>query len=109
MDDEELNMWRWVTVEFLRKLCRLDEVSEDDILHMVGIINTNGVSQGPMRGHGLYPTFSYISHRLGSSFSSIRSPQPLLQMILFTFTHFSYAGNTRFKLILLLSGVNRSQ
>ena len=107
MDDEELNMWRWVTVEFLRKLCRLDEVSEDDILHMVGIINTNGVSQGPMRGHGLYPTFSYISHRLGSSFSSIRSPQPLLYNL--HLTYFSCSGNTRLKLILLLSGVNRIQ
>ena len=38
-------------------------VTDGDILRMVGILNTNGVSQGPMRGHGLYPTFSYISHR----------------------------------------------
>ena len=64
MSEEDQTMWRWVTSEFLRKSCGLEaSVTDGDILRMVGILNTNGVSQGPMRGHGLYPTFSYISHR----------------------------------------------
>lgn len=62
MDDEETNMWRGIVVRMLKMDCGL-EVDEEEIMRLVGILGTNGANQGILPGHGLYPTFSYISHR----------------------------------------------
>ena len=51
-------------VDFIRETCnQSSKFSEEEILRAVGILSTNGVNQGMMLGHGLYPTFSFISHR----------------------------------------------
>merc|ERR1712223_1187492 len=50
-------------VDFIRENCnQSSKYSEKEIVRAVGILSTNGVNQGMMLGHGLYPTFSFISH-----------------------------------------------
>ena len=34
-----------------------------DLMRAFGILGTNGVNQGLIKGYGLYPTFSFLSHR----------------------------------------------
>ena len=63
MDGDEVLMWKGIVIQFLQKTCNFTECSEKDVMRYVGILGTNGVNQGMMLGHGLYPTFSFISHR----------------------------------------------
>ena len=51
-------------VDFIRKRCRSPEYSAEDILRARGILQTNGVGQGLENSNAIYPTFSFISHRL---------------------------------------------
>ena len=54
-------------VDFIRENCnQSSKYSEEEIFRAIGILSTNGVNQGMMLGHGLYPTFSFISHRFVS-------------------------------------------
>lgn len=52
-----------VTVKFLKEKCKLQSYSEDELFRAIGIFLTNGVNQGIFNSQGLYPTFSFISHR----------------------------------------------
>ena len=51
-------------MDFLVSKCHLTEHTADDVMRAKGIFLTNGVNQGMVKGHGLYPTFSFLSHRL---------------------------------------------
>ena len=58
-----LSLTQSTVVDFIRDDCSQSiNYSEDEIIRAVGILSTNGVSQGMVGGHGLYPTFSFISH-----------------------------------------------
>ena len=52
-------------VDFIRDYCKQSsKYTEEEILRAIGILSTSGVNQGMVGGHALYPTFSFISHRL---------------------------------------------
>ena len=47
----------------VRGKCGFEKYSSDELLRAIGIICTNAVSQGILLGQGIYPTFSFISHK----------------------------------------------
>jgi len=57
MSEDERNMWKSIAKV-------LDQENVDEFVRLVGIFLTNGVNQGnaSARSHGVYPTFSFISH-----------------------------------------------
>ncbi len=64
MDSEERAMWTAVLVDFVRVRCgAAEDYSAEDLLRARGIMQTNGVNQGVAAGTGLYPTFSFLSHK----------------------------------------------
>ena len=52
-------------VDLIREDCGYVRYGRDEILRAIGIFLTNGVNQGQgsFGSQGLYPTFSFISHR----------------------------------------------
>lgn len=48
--------------EIIQKRCKLSKYTTEELYRAAGIFLTNGVNQGANQGHGLYPTFSFISH-----------------------------------------------
>ena len=62
MKDDERLVWQTKVIDPILA-SGLRSWGPDDILRAIGIINTNGVSLGAVKGCGLYPTFSFISHR----------------------------------------------
>ena len=59
------NMWRVTTIDPLINKLPNSPYTEEDILHAIGVLQTNTVAigvPGYNQGHALYPTFSYISH-----------------------------------------------
>ncbi len=58
-------MFQASVVDFVRDDCGFTEFSAAELMRAVGIFLTNGVNQGYKRGHGLYPTFAFLSHRWG--------------------------------------------
>ena len=62
-----INRWRMTAVEPLTKKLAQSPYTEGDVLHAVGVLQTNTVSLAvPGQKHGLYtalyPTFSFLSH-----------------------------------------------
>jgi len=57
-------------VDFIRKRCGLsDRFSEEDVLHVIGILRTNAfhienprMKKQGVSGRGVFPTFSFLSH-----------------------------------------------
>ncbi len=37
--------------------------TKEELIRCLGILTTNGVNQGVIKGYALYPSFSYLSHR----------------------------------------------
>jgi hypothetical protein len=66
MAEDEVSVWQSQVVDPILKSGQ-NSWTKEDIFRAIGIINTNGVSQGLVHGHGLYPTFSYLSHRSGKN------------------------------------------
>ena len=62
MKDDEKLAWQSQVIDPIQSSQRRSW-STDEILRTIGIINTNGVSLGLVGGCGLYPTFSFLSHR----------------------------------------------
>ena len=62
MKDDEKLAWQSQVIDPIQS-SHLRSWSVDEILRTIGIINTNGVSLGMVGGCGLYPTFSFLSHR----------------------------------------------
>ncbi len=65
MAEEEREMWEEVVVRLIREGCGFARYTPSEILRAVGVFLTNGVNQGQgaVNSQGLYPTFSFISHR----------------------------------------------
>ena len=62
-----MEMWRMAAVDPLTKNLADSPYTEEDVLHAVGVLQTNTVSLAvPGVKHGLYtalyPTFSFLSH-----------------------------------------------
>jgi len=70
LEDKEtiqLNKTQKSVVEFIRKYCRLTQFSEEDIVHILGIVDTNSyiIGENPTKNvdlQGLYPVTSIINH-----------------------------------------------
>ena len=63
MKDDEKSVWQTLVVDPIVHSGLKPTWSRDDIFRVIGIINTNSVSQGLIKGCALYPTFSFLSHR----------------------------------------------
>lgn len=61
MKDDERSVWQSQVIDLIQQ-SRPGAWSSQDILRAIGIINTNGVSLGLIKGCALYPTFSFLSH-----------------------------------------------
>ena len=66
VQNEELyNMWKVAAIEPLVKKLPNSPYTEEDVLHAIGVLQTNTVAigvPGYNQGHALYPTFSFLSH-----------------------------------------------
>lgn len=59
-------------VDFLREKCKLKEkYSEDDMFHVLGVLDVNSVKVSSNKGHGLYALTSLLSHSCVSNSKSV--------------------------------------
>ncbi|TRY73393.1 hypothetical protein TCAL_09913 [Tigriopus californicus] len=55
-------LWTKMAEDLIQKRCKQSKYTAEELYRAAGIFLTNGVNQGTNQGHGLYPTFSFISH-----------------------------------------------
>ena len=67
MKEDEKLAWDTQVVQPVRSSGKRPDWSAQDILRVIGIVNTNGVSLGLVGGCGVYPTFSFLSHSCTSN------------------------------------------
>lgn len=67
MKEDEKFAWTSQVIEPIMNSGKRPDWSAEDILRVIGIVNTNGVSLGALGGCGLYPTFSFLSHSCTSN------------------------------------------
>jgi len=64
-NEDLYNMWKVSAIEPLVHKLPNSPYTEEDVLHAIGVLQTNTVAigvPGYNQGHALYPTFSYLSH-----------------------------------------------
>jgi len=66
-EDKELTKTEKTVVEFIRSHCQLMQFSEEEVLHIIGIVDTNSyiIGENPTKNvdiQGLFPTTSIINH-----------------------------------------------
>ncbi len=91
MKDDEKSAWKSAVIDPILQSGLRPAWSEDDIVRAIGIINTNGVNLWGIKGCGLFPTFSFISHKYANNAQEIWC-LPLIYL------DFSCIANTRFQI-----------
>merc|ERR1712123_308942 len=64
-NEDLYNMWKVTAIDTLVNKLPNSTYTEEDVLHAIGVLQTNTVAigvPGYNQGHALYPTFSYLSH-----------------------------------------------
>jgi hypothetical protein len=64
-NEELYNMWKVTAIDTLVNKLPNSPYTEEDILHAIGVLQTNTVAiglPGYSQGHALFPTFSFLSH-----------------------------------------------
>ena len=64
-NEELYNMWKVTAIDTLVNKLPNSPYTEEDVLHAIGVLQTNTVAigvPGYNQGHALYPTFSFLSH-----------------------------------------------
>ena len=85
-----MKMYKENVVDFLREKCKLaDRYTEEDIFHILGVLDVNSVKVSGNKGHGLYALTSLLSHSCISNSKSVLK----MDVSLIVFFEHKYSGN----------------
>ena len=58
-------------VSFIRDRCKIDEFSEEEILHALGVLSSNACNMAGFRARALFPVYSLINHSCAANARNI--------------------------------------
>ena len=58
-------------VAFIRDRCKIDEFSEEEILHALGVLSSNACNMAGFRARALFPVYSLINHSCAANARNI--------------------------------------
>ena len=72
-DIEKTEDWKvfQAVVSFIRDRCKINEFSEEEILHALGVLSSNACNMAGFRARALFPVYSLINHSCAANARNI--------------------------------------